>query len=431
MLGRRDFLRAGVAVLPAARVSHLAGYGTRTGNNTGESFAGVAEALKVAAKAPPLPRPSGKVIRVSDVPALRDAVAGAEPGTTILLAEGRYQIDELLVTQDGLSIRGESGNRDDVILDGQGKFTKIVRIRGAKDLTIADLTVANSRQYGIFFLGDSDVQRLVVYNVKFHNCYTRGLKGTDAERINDSSTNRYPLEHARKIRPAAGQVRYCLFVNDEVNPNLQPFNGDYIGGIDMMWVKDWVIAGNLFINILGQRGGGRGAIFVWVNSEKVVAERNLIVNCDRGICFGNPSGGPVHMTGGVIRNNFIVAGHSQAIEICQARDTSVLNNTVVGANPAQRTVQVHKTGAGNRCVNNLVCGGLDVSPEVTAENNVTNPPEGWFADPRVGDLHLTREATGALSQGKWLDEVVDDFDGEKRTHPPDIGADQRRSPRTR
>lgn len=288
----------------------------------------VAPVLQIARKAPPLPNPEGAVIRVSDVPSLRQAVAEAAPGTTIMLADGVYRLDELLVTGRNLTLRGESGDRDKVVLDGEGKFTKIVRVRGAKNLTIADLTVANLRQYGIFFLGDSDIDHLKVYNVKFHNCYVRGLKGTGATRVDDSATQRLSVEEAEKIRPRNGEVRYCLFINDDVTPNGDIYSGDYVSGMDAMWLKDWVIADDTFINIRGQHGGGRGAIFIWINSEGVTAERNLVVGCDRGICFGNPSGEPLHMTRGIIRNNFIVAGKGQGIEICRTLDTVVEHNTI-------------------------------------------------------------------------------------------------------
>jgi hypothetical protein len=388
--------------------------------------ADVVQVLKNARKAPPLPKPAGAVVRVADVAGLRKAVAEAAPGTTILLAGGRYHLDELLLTQNGLTIRGESADREKVILDGDGKFTRIVRVRGAKDLTIADLTVANSRQYGIFFLGDSGIERLTVYNVKFHNCYTRGLKGTGATRVNDSGTVRLPPEEAEKVRPRAGQVRYCLFVNDDVTPNLEPYNGDYVSGMDAMWLKDWVIADNVFVNIRGRHGGGRGAIFVWVNSDNVVAERNLIVNCDRGICFGNPSGEPLHMTGGVIRNNFIVAGRSQAIEVCRTRGTAVLNNTIFSERTGQRVVQFHQlAGPGNRFVNNLVVGTLALPEEVVAAGNIAGGLADWFIDAAAGDLHLSLKAAGAVTKGQPLREVVDDFDGQKRADPPDVGADER------
>src|ERR1041385_7836988 len=94
----------------------------------------VARVLQAARKAPPLPAPAGPVVRVSTVDALRRAVSEAAPGTTILLADVVYPLDELLVTGNRLTLRGESGNREKVVLDAAGKFTKVVRVRGARDL---------------------------------------------------------------------------------------------------------------------------------------------------------------------------------------------------------------------------------------------------------------------------------------------------------
>jgi nitrous oxidase accessory protein NosD len=363
----------------------------------------VAPVLQIARKAPPLPNPEGAVIRVSDVPSLRQAVAEAAPGTTIMLADGVYRLDELLVTGRNLTLRGESGDRDKVVLDGEGKFTKIVRVRGAKNLTIADLTVANSRQYGIFFLGDSDIDHLKVYNVKFHNCYVRGLKGTGATRVDDSATQRLSVEEAEKIRPRNGEVRYCLFINDDVTPNGDIYSGDYVSGMDAMWLKDWVIADDTFINIRGQHGGGRGAIFIWINSEGVTAERNLVVGCDRGICFGNPSGEPLHMTRGIIRNNFIVAGKGQGIEICRTLDTVVEHNTIFCAGPDQVAVEFHQiTEAGNRFRDNLYSGQAVAPSSVTAEGNVSGALAGWFRNPGAGDLRLTRQAAAGQAGAREL-----------------------------
>lgn len=380
--------------------------------------------LRVAPKSPPLPAPTGKVVRVATADELRKAVASARPGTTILLADGKYAVNRLRIRQDRLALRGASGDRDKVILDGGGRFSRVVEIQGAKDLLIANLTVANSGQYGIFFYGDSDVQRLKVYNVKFHNCFVRGLKGTHAARIYDGYRRQHPPDIVQRIRPSGGEVRYCLFVNDRANPHDRPYGGDYIGGIDIMWAKDWVIADNVFANIRGQRGGGRGAIFVWVNSEGVVAERNLIYNCDRGICFGNPSGSPPHMTGGIVRNNFIVAGASQPIEICQTVNTCVYGNTVYCADPADVAVEFTRGAKGGRCSNNLLRGRLNLPKEVTAEGNVTGELEGYFVNPLVGDLHLTDEAVGAFGKARTLKELADDFDRQRRKARPDVGADE-------
>ena len=386
-----------------------------------------AEVLKLAAKAPPLPKPTGKVVRVSDAAGLRKAVAAAEAGTTILLADGRYPVQNLWVRRDRLTIRGESGDREKVVLDGGGKFTRVVRVRGASDLLIADLTVANSRQYGIIFYGDSDVQRLKVYNVKFHNCWTRGLKGTHPARINDGR-RRQPLEKVRKVRPAGGEVRYCLFVNDRVKPYDDLFGGNYVGGMDIMWAKDWVIADNVFVGIRGRHGGGRGAIFVWVNSENVVAERNIIVNCDNGICYGNPSGEPLHMTGGVIRNNFIVVGRRRGLEICRTRNTRVYHNTLVASEVRHLAVHFIQGAKGGQFFNNLVRGRLRLPAEVATGGNLTGKLDGWFVNPRVGDLHLTPKAARALGAARPLKQVTEDFDRQKRKPAPDVGADEARPP---
>ena len=80
-----------------------------------------------------------------------------------------------------------------------------------------------------------------VYNVKFFNCLTRGLKGTDAAKVRDSWTHKHPPEKERQLRPIGGQVRYCLFVNDRASPRLKLYSGDYIGGFgdgdDLDYIK--------------------------------------------------------------------------------------------------------------------------------------------------------------------------------------------------
>ncbi len=380
--------------------------------------------LKLARKAPPLPEPTGKVVGVSDAAGLRRAVASAKPGTTILLADGRYRIDRLRIGQDRLSLRGASGDRDKVILDGGGKLTRIVIVESGKDLLFADLTVANSTEYGIFFYGDDGAHRLRVYNVKFHNCLTRGLKGTYADKVLDSWTRKHPPEKEKQLRPIGGQVRHCLFVNGRASPRLKLYSGDYIGGIDIMSAKDWTVADNVFVDIRGQRGGGRGAIFFWVKGENVTVERNLIINCDRGICFGNPSGKPWHMTGGIIRNNFIVAGRSEAIEVSQARNTLVANNTLWCRQQKQRAVRLVGPVPGCRLVNNLIRGSVAAPAESKREGNIVGELKGWSKRPQVGDLHLTAKAAGAVGKGVALKEVTTDFDRQQRKSPPEVGADE-------
>ena len=70
-------------------------------------------------KAPPLPPPRGEVIRVSSVEELFRAVESVKPGGTILIADGHYIMPRYLeVHTDNVTLRGESGQRERVIIDG-------------------------------------------------------------------------------------------------------------------------------------------------------------------------------------------------------------------------------------------------------------------------------------------------------------------------
>jgi hypothetical protein len=270
-------------------------------------------------------------------------------------------------------------------------------------------------------------RKVRIYNCAFRNIQIRMIKGSHPK-YGYEPVGRHRAEILAR-RPVGGEIRYCLFVNDARKADRRDgFRGDYVGGIDMMWLKDWVIADNVFVGIRGANGVGRGAIFIWVHSQGVVAERNVILNCDRGICFGNPSGSRPHMTGGIVRNNFVVAGTSQGIEICRTVDTLVAHNTVFAARAARpAAVQFHQGSEGARFLNNIVHGRVALDREVRSEGNFVGDCAGWFVDPATGDLHLTPRAA-APSRARRPKEVAEDFDAQKRPQQTDAGADQRPQP---
>jgi hypothetical protein len=132
-------------------------------------------------------------------------------------------------------------------------------------------------------------------------------------------------------------------------------------------LEDWTFSGNVFWNIKGRNGGGRAAIFIWVRSRKVVVERNLIVDCDRGVAFGNPGKstaniageGLVYVSDGVIRNNFIAGGPDCGIELWYCDRVKVLNNSIW--RPEQNWNRGIRIGTGTtstEIANNLVHGGI-------------------------------------------------------------------------
>ena len=224
-------------------------------------------------------------------------------------------------------IRSASGNPTRAILSGKGwdsqaKGDDILHIARCDGVTIADLTFADCRSYGIKVEAENAPTDIHIYNCRFRDIGVRAIKGSAGQ---DPS-----------VRAVKGSVRYCQFANTRIPPADWLYGGDYIAAIDMMALDDWAFSDNVFRDIKGRNGGGRAAIFIWVRSRRIVVERNLIVNCDRGVAFGNPGRStaniddeqPVYVSDGVIRNNFIVGGPDCGIELWHADRIKVYNNSI-------------------------------------------------------------------------------------------------------
>jgi hypothetical protein len=161
-------------------------------------------------------------------------------------------------------------------------------------------------------------------------------------------------------------------------------------------------------------------------------ERNLIVDCDRGIAFGNPGQSTANLAGerlvyvadGVIRNNFVVGGPDCGIELWHAERLKVFNNSIW--RPEQNWSRGIRIGTGvahAEIVNNLVHGEIRLEGgEAAMNHNFTGRLEGYFVDPASGNLALTPSATGAIDQGASLPEVTDDIRRRPRQGRPDLGA---------
>jgi len=376
-------------------------------------------------KAPPLPPPQGEVIRVATVDELLTAVDRVGPGDTILLADGHYKLPRVIVLQGrrNIAIRSASADPAKVTVSGQGwdshaEGDDLLHIGRCEGVTIADLTFTDCRSYGIKVEAENGPKDIHIYDCRFRDIGVRAIKGSAGQDPN--------------IRAVKGSVRGCTFENTKVPPADWLFGGDYIAAIDMMALEDWTFSDNVFRNIKGRNGGGRAAIFVWVRSRRVVVERNLIIDCDRGVAFGNPgqstanvAGEPlVYVADGVIRNNFIVGGPDCGIELWHADRIKVLNNSIW--RPEQNWTRGIRVGTGTahaEIVNNLVHGEIRFDGGETQTNhNLAGRLEGYFVDPASGNLALTPAALGALDQGVSLPEVTDDIRRHLRRGCPDLGA---------
>lgn len=397
-------------------------------------LAWLAAAALRAAAAPgygaPLSITTGSIYRVGTVAALQNAVAAVNAAgvpATILVSNGTYVLTDwaLPMTCDRVIVRGLSGDRDAVVIRGPDEGTSAslqhVFWVTASQVTIADLTFGWCLYHGIQAHGESpyDVSGLWVHNCRIVNCNEQFIKGTsidgDPEGVTDSL------------------VENCFF----------EFTGGwayqfYTGGIDIHKAANWTVRDNLFRNLRAPDGVAEHAIHFWKRNttrpQNVIVERNIIVNCDRGIGFGLGGWADGHAGGtSAIRNNFVYndgAGPNTDVGVGLESATSVKvdNNTVVV--PYWAPIEYRFAASSNLVFrNNLVDGNItarDGAPAPARSNNLEGVQSWWFRNLANGDLHIKPGVTNVLDKGCAISAFANDVDGDARPDGAawDIGADE-------
>ncbi len=376
--------------------------------------------------APVLPKAGGPTIVVSNVRELIHAINRAGSGQTILIEDGHYMMPQYVqISADNVTLRSASGQRERVILDGaESRHRELLGISACSGVTIADLTIQNIQCNGFKINSETNVQNLIIYNCIIHNIWQRGIKGV-----------KVPKERRETIRPKNCLIQYCLFYNDRPkrlsDDPADIAKGNYVAGIDVMFAKDWIISDNVFVGIQGRTFEGRGAIFIWHDSQDCVIERNIIIDCDVGLQLGNPhrpSDIEYHCARFIARNNFITRAPEAGIVTVYTKDCMILNNTIHDPeSKLQRLLRTVFTNDGLLIANNLLSGqGVrnESESKITFHNNLIKDITDSFVDPTRGDLHLKSTSIDAVDKGQVLSEVVEDFDRQQRQANPDIGADE-------
>jgi hypothetical protein len=381
-------------------------------------------AAEVAAAAcDPLPMPTGRVRTVRSTRDLQDAVRNAPPDSAIVLEEGMYTLGATLeIRAPGLTIRGRSADPSRTVIKGQGMVRDSVGVAlavGAPRVTIAHLSAGLTRFHAIQVRGESGASRVRVYGVRLFDTGQQLLKGSFAP--NGQTADE-------------GVVECSTFEYSDHAPS------NYTNGIDVIGTRDWIIRDNRFLRIRGpaEQGWSAGpAILAWGNAEGTVVERNLVLDCFRGIALGlgpgvfaTPRGGPtdVDHRGGLIRQNVIVNLNpwaDEGIEANAAPDVKVEFNTVLveGRLPWSISIRFPQTSALVR--NNLTSRGIvsRESGQVAPEGNIDGATAMWFVDAVSGDAHLL-PGVQAIDAGVPVSDLAEDFDGLPRTvgERPDAGA---------
>jgi hypothetical protein len=350
---------------------------------------------------------------------LREAVSRARPGTTILLQDGIYQLDRMLsIAVPGLVLRGQSGDRRRVVLRGRGMDESKVGVALSIDaprVVIADLTVGAVGFHGVQIHGEHGVSDVVLHNILVIDTGQQLVKGSVGP--DGRGADR-------------GLVACSSFQYSDHAPS------NYTNGVDILGGRGWTVRDNFFFQIRGPRQEGWSAgpaVLFWVGSEDTVVERNLVLDCFRGIALGliprkdRPDG--IDHRGGVIRNNIVCnlnGWADEGIEANAAPAVRIDHNTVLveGHVPWSISVRFPQTDAVVR--NNLTHRPIILRDGARSEQegNVTGARPDWFVDPDRGVLYPKRGDVAAIDAGVPLPDNLSDFDriARPRGAAPDAGA---------
>lgn len=360
------------------------------------------------------------IIQVNDVSGLIAGIQSANNSNghvTILLAAGTYQLTTNLpfisASTTALTIRGATGDRDDVIIKGQGwnnsNVTHIFNV-AADSFTVADLTIGEVYYHPIqVHSNPNDADFFLANNVRFIDAKEQLLK----------------VSAGGPLFADNGIVECCLF---EFTAGIA-FQY-YTGGIDAHRAKDWIVRQNIFKGIRSPEADlAEHAIHFWRESSGTTVERNQIIDCDRGIGFGLGNDVLSGHQGGIIKNNFVHTSRDVGIGLEYAPDTKVYNNTVITDNYPNAIEYRFPGTTSVHIANNLTRGVItnrNSSSSGNIEANFVVTDLSIFADPNNYDYHLKAVTNNITDAGLTLPDIILDYDCQERPLGAafDIGADE-------
>lgn len=419
--------------------------GTGAGGAGGEGATGGTGAGPSSPACDPLPPPSGNVIELGPSDDVPGAVAAAPAGSTIVLADGTYELggQAIWINAEGVTLRSQSGDASAVVLDG-GYDTPsggLVNVGSVSGVTIAELTIQRPRYHCIHVTAsDAAANDTRIYGVRAID------PGEQAIKINHASQGFY----ADFGEVACSTIELTPAGREQVMSYSSSGSSCYTGGVDAHGAEGWVVRDNFIRGFWCSNGDlSEHGIHFWTGSRDTLVERNVLVDNARGIGFGLTDGGRTYGDdpcpgvsdashyGGVIRNNFIAAtddglfaspnGMDGGIALAYACDATVAHNTVASDDAPFASIEWRFGKTDVHLVNNLVTHNLMErdGATATAEGNLENAPASDVVDLASGDLHLTPSATAqgaGAPAGAALAET--DIDGDMRASAPDVGADE-------
>jgi hypothetical protein len=392
----------------------------------------VAAALIEQKKAPPLPPPTGKIVKVATAAELERAVSNLESGQTIVIAKGTYKPrQDMLVGHRNrgkeplrnIAIRGETGKREDVVITGPGKEDREGRPRtgfqfyNVDGALIADVSIGDYFWHPIMCQGGHGCRKVRMYNLRLFDAGEQFVKGS---------------------KPKDCVVEHCLIEYTRIGPIA---NDGYTQGVDFHAAERTVVRDCIFRNMHvkpGLKHQYGPAVLMWSGSRDTLVERNVFLDCDRGVALGlTATRGHV---GGMIRNNFFytsrrIKNADCPIMVWNSPGTKVLHNTVLTNGTYANAIEYRFEQTRDVVIaNNVTDGRILARSGAKAEvyGNFTEAKPDMFVDAAGCDLHLKKAVPEIVGRAEKLraplaaGDCTEDFDGQARPadRPADLGADQ-------
>lgn len=374
---------------------------------------------------PALPAPTGAVITVSTLSQLQNAVASLQSGQTIMIQPGIYNLTGPLYLPQNISnvaIRGTTGNKNDVVLRGNGMNGSVtfgIWAGNIQGITIANITLKEFSQHGIIL--NAGTQTPLIHNVHLLDIGDQMIK-TNPDGAGGGVNN--------------GTLQYSVM---EYTSGWAP--DYYVAGLDTHTAYNWTVQYNVFKGFRQSAGATNAthpAVLMWNDNRQSRILFNTFINNDRDISLGLYNAAQSNASipdqqGGRIEGNMISRDAATVGDVAifvTGPNTRIYHNTYYDASGKYPNgIEYRFTSTSNIDIkNNLMNRAIQARDGATGSvsNNLTTAQSSWFINVAVGDLHLTASATPALNTGIALTGSVVDYDGQNRVNgsASDIGADE-------
>ncbi|HUS30241.1 MAG TPA: hypothetical protein VMZ53_17155 [Kofleriaceae bacterium] len=364
------------------------------------------------------------IIDVTTSGELLAAIQSAQPGDTIVLADGTYALTGANCTTTAtetlpITVRGATPLGAHIEFDGLEGF----KVSGAnwhfENLDVRGVCANDTNcEHAFHVSGAAD--GFVLRGSRVHD-FNAQLK------VNASMIG------GNWVMPNRGLVEYNELFDTHGRNTSNP-----VTKLNIDTGNDWIIRGNFIHDAYKMGGDGVSyATFMKSGGKRGLIERNLVV-CSRdtaggtriGLSFGGGGTAPqycapaydastpcsVEHEGGTMRNNIIASCNDVGIYINRGKDSHILYNTLVATNG----IDFRFDTTSGEAVGNVMTSvprtrdGGTMTAGANMENVAVVKFQEWYRAPLTGDLAAIGDVTSLVGGGIARTDVPNDYCGATR-----------------